>query len=223
VKDIGAALIPILAAFVSARLVTRQMDPAEQRRRAAEEALAALAKANNEWLSGPKANSANYDPENPGKAGRYLFFQRNGKGIRGQFIPLKPLDEGILEIRVQAQTLKLLGVQPGPDGWGPHIAKVVDQTRKDVLATVDRLGLKPVVEQIYPVEEKEGRESEAEKSAADFDAKVGRSKPEKSDPSLALVIDFDELHMKPAQYRAGLIACGQAAYEAVRKGAGTSA
>lgn len=109
VKDIGAALIPILAAFVAARLVTREMDPAERFLRAGESSLDSIKKKHPDILSGPKASRENYDPENPGKVGRYLFFQK--KGQKAQFVPVLPFREGIVEIRVPMTALLQMGYE----------------------------------------------------------------------------------------------------------------
>jgi hypothetical protein len=72
VKDIGAALIPILSAFVAARLVLRERDPAERFRHAGEDALATLARRHPGWLSGPKGSREDE------RGRRFLFFQKRG-------------------------------------------------------------------------------------------------------------------------------------------------
>jgi len=128
VKDLGAALIPILSAVLAARLVTREMDPAERFLQMGEEALRGVQRQHPDLLSGPKANRENYDPENPGKAGRYLFFQKGAQGKKGQFVPIPQLKEGIVEIRVPKTTLLLLGWQ----------REGLEQVQLDVLATVRR-------------------------------------------------------------------------------------
>jgi len=110
VREVVTALIPILSAFVAARIITRQMNPAERFLRAGEEALADLQKQHADVLSGPKANKEDYDSENPGKAGRYLFFQSQGEKRKAQFIPVAPLGEGILEIRVPKTALLIFGL-----------------------------------------------------------------------------------------------------------------
>ncbi len=109
VGEVASALIPILSAFVAAGLVMRQMDPAERFMRAGEDALSDLQKRNPGILSGPKASHDSYDPDNPGKAGRYLFFQARGQNRKAQFIPALPLRDGIIEIRVSKTTALLLG------------------------------------------------------------------------------------------------------------------
>ena len=135
VKDIGAAIIPILSAFVAARLVTRQMDPAERFLRAGEAALSKLQAKHQDWLSGPKPDKEDYDEKNPGKADRYLFVQRGGKKLRAQLVRISPLRQGIVEIRVSKRTLQILDVKEG-----------LEQAQKDmrekvkgaVVATLDR-------------------------------------------------------------------------------------
>lgn len=110
VKDIGGALIPIIAAFVAAKLVTREMDPADRFVRAGEEALKKIQEKHPNILSGPKANrEGSYDPKNPGGAGRYLFIQNKRKGQKGQLVPILPLKEGVVEVRVPMTSLLVLG------------------------------------------------------------------------------------------------------------------
>jgi len=110
VKDIGAVLMPILAAALAARLVVRQMDPGQRFMQAGEDALRAIQKQHPTILSGPKPDKEGYDPDNPGKAGRYLFFQKNHTGNRSQLIPVLPFKIGVVEVRVAKRTLQLLGI-----------------------------------------------------------------------------------------------------------------
>jgi hypothetical protein len=139
VKDVGAAVIPILAAFVAARLVIRQMDPAERFSRAGEAALEDLQKRHADVLAGPKANKEDYDSENPGKAGRYLFFQMASQGRKAQFIPVLPLKQGVVEIRVPKTTL----LQVGFDRDG------LEQAQLQVLASV-RSAVEKVLQRDWP-------------------------------------------------------------------------
>ncbi|MBM4354845.1 MAG: hypothetical protein FJ109_13830 [Deltaproteobacteria bacterium] len=131
VKDIGAVLVPILAATLAARLVVREMDPGQRFFRAGEEALIAVQRRNPAILSGPKPDKENYDPENPGKAGRYLFFQKNHTGLRSQLIPVLPFKIGVVEIRVAKRTLQLLGTQT-------ELEIVSGQVRQAVTAMLER-------------------------------------------------------------------------------------
>ena len=115
IKDIGEVLIPILAAVFAARLVTREMDPGGCFIRAGEDALKAIQKRRPGLLSGPKPNTENYDSDNPGKAGRYLFFQKNHRGERSQLVPVLPFVDGVVEVRVSKATLKLLSISENLD------------------------------------------------------------------------------------------------------------
>lgn len=112
VKDIGAVLVPILAAILAARLVVREVEPGQRYVKAGEEALRSLQKRYPSILSGPKPDKEGYDPDNPGHAGRYLFFQKNHIGHRSQLIPVLPFKIGVVEIRVAKRTLQLLDI-PG--------------------------------------------------------------------------------------------------------------
>lgn len=136
VKDVGAALIPILAAFLAARIVTGEMDPADRFQQAGEEALRALQRSRPDILSGPKANSEDYDSENPGKRGRYLFVQKRGQGRKGQLIPVTPLREGIVEIRVNMTALLVLGLER--EGLEQVQQQVVAKVRAEVTAMLQR-------------------------------------------------------------------------------------
>jgi hypothetical protein len=108
-RDIGTAVIPILTAFVTARLVMRNMSLEDRCQKAGEEALRRVQEKHPDLLSGPKANREKYDQENVDSQKRYFFFQRKNKGDKAQLIPLLPLKEGIVEIRVPKTTMLLLG------------------------------------------------------------------------------------------------------------------
>lgn len=108
-RDIGTAVIPILTAFVTARLVMRNMSLEDRCLKAGEDALRHVQEKHPELLSGPKANREKYDQENADSQKRYLFFQKMNKGDKAQLIPLLPLKEGVVEIRVPKTTMLLLG------------------------------------------------------------------------------------------------------------------
>jgi len=132
VKDIGAAIIPILAAVVAARLVTKGMDPSERFLRVGEDALRCFQRKHPNLLTGPRASHDNYDPEKPGKAGRYLFFQKGAQAKKAQFVPVLPLREGVIEIRVPRTTLLQLGVE----------REALEQTQTEMLAAVRQAVIK---------------------------------------------------------------------------------
>ncbi|MBM3494268.1 MAG: hypothetical protein FJX72_08105 [Armatimonadetes bacterium] len=136
VKDIGGALIPILAAFVAARLVSGQADPADQAQRAGEAALAALQRKHPDVLSGPKAHRVNYDPEQAVSPARYLFIQRRSQNQRAQFVPVSPFREGILEIRVPKTALLILGAKR--EGLEQLQQQILTTVRTGVLGALDQ-------------------------------------------------------------------------------------
>ncbi|MFH1529508.1 MAG: hypothetical protein ABIK09_02110 [Pseudomonadota bacterium] len=130
IKDIGSVAVPILAAVLAARLVIREMDPEQRFVRTGEDGLRAIQKKHPTILSGPKPNTENYDSDNPGNAGRYLFFQKNHKGHRSQLVPVLPFAMGVVEVRVSKRTLQLLGL-PMDD-----LETISKQVREAVLSSV---------------------------------------------------------------------------------------
>ena len=139
IQNIGAAVIPILAAFVAARLVMRNMSLDEKCLHVGEDALRRLQAKNPGMLKGPKANRENYDQENSGDVGRYIFFQRNNNGRKAQFIPLQPLKDGIVEIRVPKMAMLLLGSE----------REGLETVQQDLLAKV-QASVKTMLERNYP-------------------------------------------------------------------------
>lgn len=185
VKDMGSVIIPILSAFVAAKLVTGQMDPSERIARAGEASLVALREKHRDILSGPKGNRENYDEDNPGGADKYLFVQRDGKGRKAQLIRVSPLREGIVEIRVPKTTLLVLGIG-NEDGLEAAQKEALAQVRDAVQASIQR--------------------------------NVGDSLCEilpHKHPDIAVVVDFDESKLGPKKFGAAVMACGEAAVEAL--------
>ena len=182
VKDIGKTLLPILSAFVAARVVIASTDPAGRHERAGEESLQAVQKKHSGHLSGPKASRENYDPENPGKAGRYLFFQRDAKGSKAQFIPVLPLREGVIEIRVSKTTLITLGAKrDAPD---------LDQQKLDM----------------------QKRVSEAVEAAINRSWKGKcEILEQKKHGDIAILVDFDESNLRLREFKRAVTECAEAA------------
>jgi hypothetical protein len=111
VKDLGQAMIPVFAAVFAARKVA-QSRPAEERFLVAgESALRALVNLYPKELHGPKASRDKQDTEKAQRAPRYLFLAYKGPGQRPQLIPLDPLADGIVRIRVSPTSLKALGIE----------------------------------------------------------------------------------------------------------------
>ena len=68
------------------------------------EALEVVRKNHAEYLIGPRYNRDNYDPEK-GQGLEYLFIKKPNSKQKAKFVPVKPLDEGVLVIYVQKGTL----------------------------------------------------------------------------------------------------------------------
>ncbi len=138
VKDIGGTLLPLVGALVAAGMVTRKMDAEASVLEIAESALRRVQDKNRGLLTGPKSNKSEPDDGGGGKnevedgnedrANRYLFVQvsKDGKkGKKGQFIPVAPLEDGILTIKIQRQALKSLGIEGDLCAAQEHIIPVI--------------------------------------------------------------------------------------------------
>jgi len=188
VKDIGAALIPILSAFVAARLITRQMDPSERIFHAGEDALARLQKRHPQRLSGPKANRENYDDKSPENADKYLFIQKEGKGRKAQLVRVPPLRDGVVEIRDPRTTLLILDTS-------------LDAKRPEELSKAQQSMLKKV--------------SDAVETTLKRDWAGTYELLQSKHQDIAIVIDFDEVKLGYKQFGKAVLACAEAAFDAL--------
>jgi hypothetical protein len=130
VKDLGIALMPLVAAVVAAHLVTRHIRPSERYRLEGERALRKISATFGDVVSGPKFNRENYGKEDHPQAGRYLFVQKDRKGPKVQLVPSRPLKEGVLEIRVYKTTLSILDLQKEQTEVQKALEKAVRQVLK---------------------------------------------------------------------------------------------
>ena len=164
------------------------MNQTERTQRAGEEALRAIQKKHPDYLSGPRASRENYDPGNPGKVGRYLFFQRGAKEDRAQFIPVLPLREGIIEIRVYKTTLLLLGAER--DGLErEQLLETREEVRKAVKAVLDRRWR----------DKSELLDSQTQ-------------------PDIAIAVDFDESNLGLREFKRAVTECAEAALSVLLAG-----
>jgi hypothetical protein len=102
IKDI-AGLIVVLAVFIaSVRISSRSKTFTD----VAKTKLENLQKQYPELLIGPRYNRDNYDPEK-GQGLEYLFVTNDDlkSKLRAKFVPIQPLEEGVLIIYVQKGTL----------------------------------------------------------------------------------------------------------------------
>ncbi len=135
VSTIGTAVIPILAAYAAMRSIVKQ-DPLHlQCRKEGEAALRRLQEKHLDFLSGPKSNRDGNEQE---WANRYLFFQKRGKLQKAQLMPVAPLEDGIVEIRVPRTALLIFGQE--------EASEVV---QKEILQKV-KTAVTALVEREYP-------------------------------------------------------------------------
>ena len=94
--------IPVLVLLVTTTIRNESKSFSEIGKKSLEQ----LQKTYPEILTGPKYNRDGYDPEK-GKGLEYLFVKNSepGSKIRAKFIPIQPLDEGVLVIYIQKGTL----------------------------------------------------------------------------------------------------------------------
>jgi hypothetical protein len=102
IKDV-AGLIVVLAVFIASVRISRQSKTFTD---VAKSELEKLQVKYDDFLMGPRYNRDNYDPEK-GQGLEYLFVTNDKKKstLRAKFIPIQPLEEGILTIYVQPATL----------------------------------------------------------------------------------------------------------------------
>ena len=193
VKDVGAALVPILTAYLAYRLVIREMPASERFLRAGEDALREVQRKFPSWLDGPRYNSAKKmedDSDNTGKAGRYLFIRKQPDKVKAQFVPLAPLSEGRLEIHVKNQPLVLLNMAgPGEKGRQAEARET----------------LKRVIHEAVEAVLKKPRWSGTYEEDSDVEDDV------------AILVDFDEAKLGPRKFRKVVVECLDAAWKAVER------
>jgi hypothetical protein len=87
------------------------------------EALIHIQKKNKDFLLSPRYNRENYDPER-GQGLEYLFITNNDSNskLRVKFIPIQPLDEGVLTIYIQKGTL-VYGLNYSTEQATPDVIK----------------------------------------------------------------------------------------------------
>ena len=102
IVDFTQVAVPVLVLLVATTLKKDTKSFGE----IGKEALTEVQKKNADTLSGPRYNRENYDPEK-GKGKEYLFIKKNepGSKLRAKFIPVEPLNEGVLAIYIQKATL----------------------------------------------------------------------------------------------------------------------
>jgi hypothetical protein len=135
IKDL-AGLVVVLAVFIATiKFTSRKKTYAEIGR----EQLVILQKAHKDILMGPKYNRDNYDPEK-GQGIEYLFVTNNDEKskLRAKFIPIQPLEGGVLVIYIQPGTLAYAlnqGKGKVQESDIKKIQEMICKTIKDIVKT----------------------------------------------------------------------------------------
>jgi len=153
-------------------------------------ALEKLKSENENILLGPEYDKSDYNPEEAGKSQRmkYLFFAKHRYIKKVAFIPLEPIEQGILDIRVSKATL----VNFGYDSKDAEIEKAIQEVQAKVYEEMIKLL--------------------SSKYNGLFEILNNNEVGQKSKyPNSAIVIDFNEDKMKfkgleKAVYRCALVA-----------------
>jgi len=150
------------------------------------EALAQLQKDFSSILMGPRYNRDGYDPEK-GKGLEYLFVTNDDPKSqqRAKFIPVQPLDEGVLAIYVQKGTLVYGLGYPSESANPEEILKVQNQVSTSVKQVL------------------------ASRYAGQFEI-VKESKDD-----TAIMVDFNEQIMGPRKFKKAISEAARAATEAL--------
>jgi len=133
IKDI-AGLIVVIAVFIaSIRISSRSGTFTDVARSKLED----LQKINSDFLIGPRYNRDGYDPEK-GQGLEYLFITNNDlkSKLRAKFIPIQPLQEGVLVMYIQKGTL-VYGLNYKSDEATPDEIKIIqDKIKTAVLSFI---------------------------------------------------------------------------------------
>lgn len=91
-----------------------------------------------DFLMGPQYNRENYDPEQ-GKGMEYLFVTNKDvkSKKRAKFIPIQPLDEGVLAIYVQKGTLVYGLNYKSEDATLEEIKKIQDLVKIEIMTKIE--------------------------------------------------------------------------------------
>lgn len=131
---------------------------------------------NDKLLQGPEYDKTDYNPEDETKSQRmqYLFFPKLKYKKKVAFVPLEPIEQGILDIRFSKATL----VNFGYDAKDPQIDKLLIEAQTKIYLELDKY-LKSKYNERYEIlniQDSETKESKYKNSA--------------------IVIDFDEDKLK---------------------------
>ena len=208
VKDISGFIVGIAVFLIAAHLSQKSRTFLD----VANDALAKLQRTSQGVLEGPKYDKSDYgskeadiaeDAENPKAAEKtkrmqYLFFSAQSWNKKVAFVPLDPLEEGILDIRVSKATLVNLGYASA-DATAEKIAEVQAAVSRDVNSLIGKYG----------------KDCQIMYSKDPSIIETG-SKPSRYANS-AIIIDFDEKALGFKKFQQFILECGQSALTTILK------
>ena len=198
--------IPVLVLLVTTTL-KRESKTFQQIGR---EALVKLQKMNPTKLIGPRYKRKDYDPEK-GLGEEYLFFKHHNQRSNqiAKFIPVSPLNQGILIIYVQKGTL-VYGLNYTSANAAPDKIKEIQTKVNTTVSEIVNSHYKEFVEQGFDT----GSEGDDEIENIDSKEIEGTKKKfSKAESEIAIRIDFKENEMGKNRFSKAIIVCAQAALD----------
>ncbi len=183
--------IPVLVLFIASSIKNKSKNYID----AGKEALENLRKRNETVLQGPEFDKTDYNPEETAKSQRmqYLFFTKYRYAKKVAFIPLEPIEQGILDIRVSKATL----VNFGFDSKDSQIETLVIEAQSKIYSDLENF-LSSKYSGLFEILNKQGTETK--------DAKYKNS---------AIVIDFDEEKLKISGLKKAVYNCSEKALQII--------
>jgi len=148
-------------------------------------------------LQGPEYDKTDYDPEETLKSQRmrYLFFKKGKYSKKVAFIPLEPLEQGILDIRISKATLVNFGI----DSKNSQIDSLISGLQSDIYLDLKNYLSSKYTEK-YEILNKQDTDNKASKYS-----------------NSAIVIDFDEDKLKIKGFEKAIYNCSEKALQIILK------
>lgn len=200
--------IPVLVLLVTTTL-KREAKSFQQIGR---EALVKLQKLNPTRIAGPRYKRKDYDPEK-GLGEEYMFIKHHNQRSNqiAKFIPVSPLNQGILIIYVQKGTL-VYGLNHTSANATPDRIKEIQTKVNITVSEIINNQFKDFVEQGFDAG------SEVDDEIDNIDSKEiegSKKKVSKAESEIAIRIDFKENEMGKNRFSKAIIVCAQAALDAM--------
>jgi hypothetical protein len=189
--------IPLLVLIITARMHRKSKNFLTEGKKALEKLR--NHKKFNKFLTGPQYNQEDYDPDSLSRIHRnqYLYFRRPMKRRKIPFIPLDPLEQGILEIHISKSTLAFI--------------KEIDDEDCIEEAEVKKLrqNIRSAIESYLPQPEKDQNKKN--------NRLIGKYEYKQNSKNSAVRIDFEQDSMRLREFQNSIYVCCKLALEEVLK------